>query len=156
MRVPKSRPFARRFSDAKTYTAGTCAERALRRSGLPRQPPQVGARLFGKRAVRVTRDEQLQRRRRALLQCELIFFFDSRAGISRGRASANGFLCFVGGGDFGHEEVPFAKQMIRVGYKQYSSQRRRRNGNAASAANMLRPFHNSPIALVPIAGTKED
>jgi hypothetical protein len=130
----------------------------VRCSRLPRQPPQIGTGFFSERAVRVTRDKQLQRCRRALPQRELIFFRDSRVGISRGRgsAAANGFLCFLGGGDFGHQEVPFAKQMIRIWQKQYSSQRRCRTGNAASSANVLRSFHNASIALVPIAGTQED
>jgi hypothetical protein len=93
----------------------------------------------------MARYEQLQRRRRALAQCELILFLDSHGGISRGWGSANGFLCFVGGGDFRHEEVPFAKQMIRIGQKHYSSQRRRRNGNAAGTPDVLPSFHNAPI-----------
>lgn len=87
----------------------------------------------------MARDEQLERRRGAVLQRNPIFFLDRYFRIPRKRSGVGGtgFSDFVvGGGGFGHKKVPFAKQVIGVGQKHYSDQRSHRNGNAAGPTNV--------------------
>jgi hypothetical protein len=86
----------------------------------------------------MARDEQLQRRRGAVLQRNPIFFLDRYFRISRkwSGVGGTGFSDFVGGRDFGHKKVPFAKQVIGLGQKHYSDPRSHGNGNAAGPKNV--------------------
>lgn len=93
-----------------------------------RQSLQVEACFRSERAIRVSRNEELQRFNGAALSRHLIFLFDRYFRITGdgGCIFWNDLLLFACGDGVGHGNPPFTKNMVRIEREHYRNQQRSR------------------------------